>query len=379
MTSKRLHRRLRRGNIVVLTAFLMVGLMGLIAFAVDLGYLYNARTEMQRAVDSSAIAGCWELIDTGAASGTSNPSVLSDNARTKARLFASYNLVTRSAAQLAADDISVGYIANPADPNSPFLSVGYTGSPNAMQIHMRRTAQQNGVIPLFFGPVLGVNSASMDCYATAAYMPGISGFKSPSDGSNLGILPYALDEETWNGMLAGGGSDDYRHSDASGLVSTGPDGIREVNLFPQGTGSPGNRGTVDIGPSNNSTSDIARQIVYGISASDMSYMPNGKLQFGSDGTLTLNGDTGISAGVKDELASIIGDTRIIPIFRSVTGNGNNANYTIVKFVGIRMMYVKLTGSNKQVMVQPAVVTTRGGLSGSTSRSDYIYSPVWLVR
>ncbi len=94
-------------------------------------------------------------------------------------------------------------------------------------------------------------------------------------------------------------------------------------MFPQGTGSPGNRGTVDIGSSNNSTADIARQIVHGISPSDFAQL-GGKLEFDDSGKLYLNGDTGISAGVKDELASIMGQPRIIPIFSTVSGNGNNA-------------------------------------------------------
>jgi Flp pilus assembly protein TadG len=63
MKRKQLLRRARRGNVVVLSAVLMVAMMAMIAFAVDLGYLYNARTEMQRAADASAIAACWELID----------------------------------------------------------------------------------------------------------------------------------------------------------------------------------------------------------------------------------------------------------------------------------------------------------------------------
>ena len=96
-------------------------------------------------------------------------------------------------------------------------------------------------------------------------------------------------------------------------------------------GSPGNRGTVDIGSSNNSTNDIARQILYGISASDLAYH-GGKLEFNSCGYLILNGDTGISAGVKDELAEIKGQPRCIPVFSQVNGPGNNADYKIVKCV-----------------------------------------------
>jgi hypothetical protein len=371
-------RRSRRGNVIVLSAVLMVAMMAMIAFAVDLGYLYNARTEMQRAADASAIAACWELIDEDVVSGATNSAVITDDARNKARQFVALNKITQASASLSNDDISVGYIAEPGNPSSPFLSSGYSGAPNAVKLRIRRTASQNGAVPLFFGPVLGVNFAAMESEATAAYLPGISGFKAPSDGSTLGILPYALDEGTWNAMLAGGGSDSYCFAESNGAVSAGCDNIREVNLFPQGTGAPGNRGTVDIGGSNNSTSDIARQIVQGISAADMAQMPGGQLSF-TDGKLYLNGDTGISAGVKDELASIVGQTRCIPIFSNVSGNGNNATYTIVKFVGVRVVYVKLTGSNKQVLVQPAVHVTKGGIQDDSFNSDFVYSPVWLVR
>jgi len=177
------------------------------------------------------------------------------------------------------------------------------------------------------------------------------------------------------------GTDNYRYNADSKTVTAGPDGIMEVNLYPQGTGSPGNRGTVDIGNSNNSTADIARQIVYGVSPADLNYL-GGKIQFDNTGILHLNGDTGISAGVKDELASIIGKPRIIPIFRTVVGPGNNADYSIVKFVGVRITGVKLTGSmsSKYVMVQPCNVVAKGGIyqQGATG-SQYIYSPVWLVR
>src|SRR4029453_10300558 len=120
--------------------------------------------------------------------------------------------------------------------------------------------------------------------------------------------------------------------------------------------------TVDIGSSNNSTSDINRQILDGVSPEDLAYH-GGKLELDSNGELNLNGDTGISAGVKDELASIKGKPRIIPIFREVHGPGNNADYTIVAFVGIRIVDVKLTGSmsSKRLLVQPALMITRGAI------------------
>jgi hypothetical protein len=66
----------------------------------------------------------------------------------------------------------------------------------------------------------------------------------------------------------------------------------------------------------------------------------------------------------------------------VSGNGNNANYTIVKWQGIRIMHVKLTGSmsQKKVMIQVAPAMTPGTIPSTTSgTSKYVFSPVVLVR
>jgi hypothetical protein len=38
--------------------------------------------------------------------------------------------------------------------------------------------------------------------------------------------------------------------------------------------------------------------------------------------------------------------KIIPIYNSVYGNGNNSMYVIVKFVGMRILYVQVTGKDE---------------------------------
>jgi hypothetical protein len=194
-------------------------------------------------------------------------------------------------------------------------------------------------------------------------------------------LPFALDIDTWTKLVNGNSTDKYKWNPQTNQVESGSDGQVEVNLYPQGTGSPGNRGTVDIGGANNSTSDIADQILHGVSAQDL--VDLGKaLEFDANGHLALNGDTGISAGVKDELASISGKPRIIPVFQNVSGNGNNANYTIIKWQGIRIMAVKLTGSGSQkhVTIQVAPVLVKGGVPSTASGSSSgVYSNVVLVQ
>jgi hypothetical protein len=271
-------------------------------------------------------------------------------------------------------------MSDPASPSNALITTPTGSLPNAVQVRVQRTSNQNGQVPLFFARVLGYDKESLTAQATAAYVSSFSGFRAPSDGDTLNILPFALDQDTWNNLNTAG-SDNWTYNAATKTVSAGADGVMEVNLFPQGTGMPGNRGTVDIGASNNSTADIARQIVYGINASDLAYL-GGSIQFNSSGVLHLNGDTGISAGVKDELASIIGQPRMIPIFSNVVGPGNNADYTIVKFVGIRILDVKLTGSmsTKHVTIQPCHVVAKGGIySPGATTTQYVYSPAWLVR
>ncbi len=382
LVSRRSRLPRRRGATLVLSVILMFGLFSFVAFSIDLGYLAQSRAEIQRTADASAMAGCWELyagMERGSSIADSTPA-----ARQAAADFSLLNPVCRSVPVLNLSEVSqyvrVGYFSSPRnsllsnDSSQPYFGV---------QTLVSRTATKNGEIPFFFGRIFGDQGIAMQTSATAIMAHKISGFSlPPSSTDKLQILPFALDLQTWQSLFSGTVSDQYAYDAASKKVNAGRDGVGEVNLYPQGTGSPGNRGTVDIGGANNSTNDIARQIVQGISAQDLVKL--GKpLNLDPNAGLTLNGDTGISAGVKDELASIIGQKRIIPLFSSVSGNGNNANYTIVRWVSVRIMHVKLTGSmsSKQLMVQPvpmiaphAITATTGGTS-----SQFILSPVMLAR
>ena len=384
----------RRGAVSVLAALLIVLMFGFVAFAVDLGYLAVVQTELQRSADAAALAGGYELFADGSLSGNSDMTGAVANARTQVALYAASNPVggkQPSVDNTNGGDVTIGYLSNPMDPNCVLdTSAAHFNQSNAVQVRVRRTSAMNGNVSFFFGQLLGMGSVGTQSQATAAVINNFSGFQSPGGMGNLMILPYALDQQTWNDLLAGGGTDNYAYQAAggghcgassAGTVSSGSDGIKEVNLFPQGTGSPGNRGTVDIGSNNNSTATLARQILNGITPGDLAPY-GGQLKFDSNGNLYLNGDTGISAGVKDELTSIIGQPRIIPIFKSVTGPGNNATYQIVAFAGVRILDVRLTGSmdSKMLMVQPCKVTTNGAIpSAGPTTSYFVVSPTWLVR
>lgn len=368
----------RNGNVLVMTVFGIIVLLSVAAIVVDIGYLHNARAELQRSADAAALSACWELAEQYA-DGAPIYDVISET-RSSAAGAANANDICNELPTVPDADIEIGFLANFDDGDLP-LDFSDPAKFNAVRVKVQKSEQHNGQVQTFFARVMGINGLDADSTATAAIVRDIRGFKVPGDGSNLDILPYALDEETWDAMMLGNAPDNYHYDPDTKTVTYGSgDGDLEVNLFPQDTGSPGNRGTVDIGPSNNSTNDIARQILHGISPSDMAAI-GGSLEF-VNGELILNGDTGISAGVKDEFASIIGQTRMIPLFSGVSGNGNNANYTITKFVGVRVLGVKLTGPKKKkhVTVQPAPISTKGIIlgDGTEDTSSNIFSKAFLV-
>ena len=372
-----LHRR--NGFSIAISILCLMLLFTITALVVDLGYLHNARAELQRSADAAALSACWKLGEQYAI--TDETEEIFEAVRAEAQSTASSNDVCNRAPNLDETDVEFGYLSDFSDRNAIFD----TSDPsrfNAVRVRVRRTNAMNGKVSSFFAKALGVDGFNAEFSATAAIVRGVMGFKSPANGGNLDILPFALDLQTWNDMLDGNGGDSYSWNSETGQVESGSDTVLEVDLYPQDTGAPGNRGTVDIGGHNNSTTDIARQIVYGISPEDMELM-GGSLEFDENGELSLDGDTGISAGVKDEIASIIGETRIIPIFSNVQSPGDNANYTIVQWVGVRILDVKLTGPDKKkhLTVQPAVISSEGVIpqEPSNSTSNYVYSKAFLVR
>src|SRR3954469_427774 len=74
----------RRGAMVVLTAIMLVFFLGLAAFAIDIGIMLLARTELQQAADAAALAAAGDLIpDSGGLYGQPDMSAEITSARAK--------------------------------------------------------------------------------------------------------------------------------------------------------------------------------------------------------------------------------------------------------------------------------------------------------
>ncbi len=371
----------RNGGIVPLSGLLMVVLVTAVVFASELGRIGIIQSELQRAADAGALAGCWELAAKFNKNQTATQAMTSS--RAAAKNVVSQNVVRKivpaldsNTGNLSSGDIVFGKFLSFGNPSAAIQPVT-TNEANAVSVCVHMDNVRNGARELGLAKLLGFSTFGTKAKATAAWMREIRGFKTPSVATQtLPILPFAIRKSEWDKMLAGQGTDTWAWNPTTKSLSAGSDGILEINMFPANT-TAGNFGTVDVGSPNNSTNDLKRQISSGVSASDLAYL-GGKFELGSNGTISLNGDTGISAGMKDELSQIIGKPRVVTLFTSVSGNGNNAYYTITKFVGIRILEVKLTGNPKRIMVQPAIVTVNSVIPSTTDTSDQVYSPVVLV-
>jgi len=375
-------RHLRRGGTIVYVTIFVSAMFGFLALSVDMGRLYVAKAELQRAADAAAHAAAWQLLNEDRL----KPYVLDDildAARRQAADMAAANDVLDAAPIVdSLQDVVIGRLDDLSDLEEP-MSFGDEERWNAVSVTVQRNAERGGSILLYFASILGFSEKDLGAQATAAFEDGIDGFEVDDRSGNAELLPFAIKRDAWSDLLLSS-VDEYTCDPETGEVSLGPDGIAELNIFP-GDGEwqlpPGNFGTVDIGAWDNSTADVARQILEGVSAEDLAYF-GGRLELGEDGYVDLNGDTGISAGVKDELAAVKGRARAIPIFSEAWNPGDNATFRIVGFVGIRIMHVKLTGCPhcKEVIVQPAYVVDDSALAGpSSGTSHFIYRPVQLVR
>jgi Flp pilus assembly protein TadG len=380
----------RRGAMAVLAILVLPVLIVTAAFAVELSLFMAEKAEMQRSADAGAMAACWEYI--AQKSKNSTETVSRTKARTLAQTMAGDNLVGYE--ELSADansensssgDIVFGNYTTWGDPHSDLTAITSSSAKiNAVKVRLRQTADRNGEVRFTLASLIGVNTKPLNAESTAAFGDNIRGFQMPSSGeSNLDVIPFAVKDTLWNSLMAGSGPDSFSYNPNTKTVSVGGDGVKELNIFPQNTNASGNSGTVDIGNAGNSTADLKRQIEQGINQNDLSYH-GGKLELGSNGTVILNGDTGISAGMKASLESIIGKPRVMMVYSQVNGPGNNAMFTIVKFVGIRIVGVNFQGSKNQskyVYIQPAPVVLKGGIvnPGTSVTSEGVYTPVVLVR
>ncbi|MBN2477293.1 MAG: hypothetical protein JXB62_21985 [Pirellulales bacterium] len=355
----------RRGATLLLAMLLAVGMLGVIALAVDVGHMVLARTQLQVSADSAAMAA--------AAANMSEPW---NQVLATATQYANYHQAGGKPVDLQPNDVESG-IWNAE--LRRFMPSSY--ATNAVRVTTRRDQNSGGTSPLFFARIFGPDGCNLRTEAVAAYADNFSGF-TPHEGGNLPILPIAVPIDTWKDLMEQRGDDKWTVDPSSHEVSLGWDGKTELSIYPQNSGSADQNGLISIG-GKKGTKALGQQIVDGVSPKDLEPF-GGSLKLGPDGTLKLDGVPGLHAGLKHYLSDILGQPRIIPLYASLEGRSHGAEYTIVQFAAVTLVEVDLTGSkhsNKRVVVQPTSLVTHDGIPSDAPdpQSYSIFSPVRLVR
>lgn len=366
-----------RGTSLMLTALLLPVLIGLVGLAVDTAVLATSRSQLKTVADAAALAGAYPLADDARLSGATNLSFEISTAQSRAvstgqanRVLGSPAVLWQNSGNTATGDVVVGSF----DPNArvwsppPLADITRT---NAVLVTASRSATHGGLVPNYFTRLLGFQGSTISVQSTAIVQNyTISGYKIVHT-LQAQMLPIALDQPTYNAMMAQTTTDQYTYNATTNSVTPGPDGIFESKLYPVTTGSPGNWGTLNVGVSDNSTSTLASQIMYGITPAQLATYPGGAIQLdpaANPPSIVLGGNPGISAALQDSLTSIIGKPVGLPIYTTVASNGNNSAYTVVAFGAVRIVAVDFKGDPKFVIVQPALLQDATVIVGTVQDS-----------
>jgi Flp pilus assembly protein TadG len=380
----------RRGAVVPLTAILLIPLLGMLAFAIDTGYIVMSKSELQNAADAAALAAA-ERMSTYYVEyylPSANQSAVLTSAQSDAcslaSKYASFHKAggTASVVLDTTNDVKFGYM----DSTTPYQSPPPTDYfPNTVEVTLRLDggASTNPQVNLFFGNVLGMGQVSVTVKARATIYNGdlVDFATSPA-----AMLPATLDTQIWDSFVSTGkGSlpDFSFTAPTSNAPNTVPSpaisGAPQIQLVPDPNGRPGGWNYLSLDSSSNSNNDFKSWFSTGITQSDLNSLHNGgQLPLPSqpsDPTQATYfwkgapGDRGNS-----EPFPPAGAVRILPLYAHVpvsqsgdgnyiandknsgqwdgnAGRGQNCWFNIVRFVG-----VVVTDNSNGLNVQPAAVS-----------------------
>jgi hypothetical protein len=395
--------------------------MGMMAFAVDLGYLVMVQSDLQSAADAAALAGSQPLMDSyvqysqASQSAAQKAIILTQaksNAASAAKQYANANSAGVASLALLDGDIEIGF----TDGSGNFSTTS-SNFPNTVRVTLRRDATANGSVGLFFGPVVGKPTSDLKAVAAATiYEANVSGFQNVAN-FKLSVLPMTYDVNSWTNFLATGMNPD-------GTALKDSTGNPEIQVYPS-VKATGNFGLLGLDDSHAGASTVSSWIDNGMRQIDVASLVSNSMggdtpliplsshnsnilpsaSIDGKGSWNWVGDTGLKTSVVHTLSNHLGQTYLMPLFKPYddgsgvasstngnadggvngyeagTGNGSHYNYNIVQFVAVKI--ISTDGSN--VVVQPSAMVVDfsqvtfnttpvpAGTSGTTS-SSFTFTP-----
>ena len=366
-------------------AMLVVGLA--IALVVDRLWLDAARVELTAAAEAAALAAAGRVADDALLKPDADLQPVLEAARQKAVEVAAGNQAAGSPVTLnpaEEGDIRFGRLIRDGKTGKP-LFLETESRPTSVVVFAERTHGRGNPVALFFRQLTGQTAGNLIVSAEATIDNRIAGVR-PYQGANTPAIPLALLDkhldpkrlDTWTLQIDGrAGSDDFGFDAATGEVTPGGDGIPEMLIY----GAPQQAKEEDVQKANCHLADIgtglqpdavARQFDEGWSHEDLA-------DFGDElrtdeGPQSLDSNAILTDAETTSLEGLVGQARICLLYANPRSVGSTGECKIeaTRLVAVRILNVRpATKKSVEILVQPAVVTTRTAL---LSEPDPAWSP-----
>jgi Flp pilus assembly protein TadG len=355
-------RTRRQGTIAPLSAFLILFMLTMVAFAVDLSWIVLSQSELHNTADAAALAGANALLEdyvlyhlpnqTAARKSTIRTDAMAA-ARTAAKDIASYNGAgDKTSLKLRDEDIEFGFL----DTSNVYTPVPtYTGYPNTVRVHMRRDDVSNGALNLYFARAVGKGSIELGADAQATLYGGVVDSFTPNRDYNGAVLPVTYDVNHWNDFVKTG-------KDPDGKISKDANGDPKLLVYPS-IKYKGNFGLLSLDDNHAGDSEMRNWVDNGIRGSDVETLLDNKLvplSAHPKDSWDWRGDNGFKASLVMDINDYIGKSFTFPLFQpknsdpnnysAGVGQGSSFDFNIVAFVGVKV--VQPDKGNKEVYLQP---------------------------
>jgi hypothetical protein len=168
-------RRRQRGTILLITAMMMTSMLGMMAMAIDIGFLFSARQQIQNGLNAAALAGATGLrvtIENDASLNPPQQNMVIDELAIK---YAGLNRVNRK-------NESGGAGGDADNPNRIILTGGdvvVQQEFDPLRVQVRNSME----VPTFFAGIFGLNKVNLSATATASIFPVDGGTGTMASGS----------------------------------------------------------------------------------------------------------------------------------------------------------------------------------------------------
>ena len=294
----------RAGQVVVVAALGIIVMASISALAIDVGHIYAMEARLQNASDAAALAAAQKLVE------ERYDGEQESDARSAA--VSEAETMMQENADGARCEVLFGAYAE-----GEFVAQDGDTAATAVRVVTHRDQDAlAGQVPMFFAPLFGHEGANVRAAAVSVVTSGISAIGN-------GLRPFTISLGTiqdWN-----------------------PDGTIVLSWKGKKGGADGAFGLLNLEGTAPSTNNLADWILNGYDdqvAIDLEV-----------GHVWVDGEAGVRAALQNDVETIIGEHMIVAVHDEVTGQGNNTSFRIVRFVGITILGINLTGSNKQVTLR----------------------------